>query len=81
MPDVLRRHITDRQLAIITPYLRGKTKAEAGMILGLSPETVASALVTVRRQLRAEGYKGTHTAIGLRAALRTRGDIDHIDWI
>lgn len=75
------RRITPRQLQLIHPYLDGLTTTETATKLGVSHETIRGALVNIRRQLRTEGYDQVHTSIGLRKALRQRGDIDKLETI
>lgn len=75
------RNLTPRILEMAVLYVDGRTAAEVADHLGVSTETVKSALVTTRQHLRREGYRHLSNPIGLRKALRTRGNLDHIDSI
>jgi hypothetical protein len=72
------RNLTPRLLEMAVLYVDGKSIYEVGDRLGVSPEPVKSALVITRQHLRREGYKRLSTIIGLRRALRERGNLEHI---
>jgi DNA-binding NarL/FixJ family response regulator len=72
------RNLTPRLIEMAALYVDGKTVQEVADRCGVAPETVKSALVVTRQHLRAEGYKRLSTIIGLRRALRERGNLEHI---
>jgi hypothetical protein len=72
------RTLTPRILEMAVLYVDGKAVHEIAERCGVAPETVKSCLVITRQHLRREGYKRVSTIIGLRRALRERGNLEHI---
>jgi hypothetical protein len=75
------RAITPRLLELVIAYVETGSSATATENTGVTVWTIRAAVTTMRRHLTTLGYTNVGNQIGLRAALRDHGDIDHLNPI